>query len=126
MDLSAWKNGKIKLTFNDLGEPKEIGGDASSLVAAAAADFGETLKSGVESGSALASALIPGSATAAYLERRVQMAKHESELAAPSDDVKELAALKKSVEIAELEARLRLARLAALRSSGTVVYNVGG
>jgi hypothetical protein len=126
LDIDAWKSGKLKLTFNDLGEPKEIGGDASSQGADAIAAIGDTLKTGAESGSALAAAMTPGSATATYLERKVALAKNRAELTPADDDAKALAGLKHSVEIAELEARLRLARLNALRTSGTIIYNVGG
>lgn len=125
LDVRIFRSGKMKVTFNDLGEPKEIGSEASSQAADAIAEFGDNLKAGLETGSAISAAVVPGSATQAYLERQVAITKSRNELAAPSADAKALADLQGAVQIAELEARLRLARQAALQTSGSVIYSIG-
>ena len=126
LDVTAFRTGSLKVTFNDIGEPKEIGGEATSQVLDTVAELGDNLKAGLETGSGIAAAVVPGSATAAYLERQIAIAKSRNELAPASADAMALSELKAAVELAELEARLRIARLNSLRTSGSVIISIGG
>ena len=90
------------------------------------------MKSSLETGSAISQALAPGSATAKSVERQLQIAKNRKELApfltvaTPDPEAESLKALRESVEIAELEMRLQIAKMQQLRTSAKVVYNFGG
>jgi hypothetical protein len=125
LEVDAWHSGSLKVAFNDLGEPSEIGGTGESLAVDAAAGLPGAVKDGLATGSDIAGSLVPGSALEAALTREVALAKARADLlpdppaAAPTPAEQALATLKAEVELAELQARLRLAQTAS--GAGAVI-----
>lgn len=131
LDEGAFKKGTLRIAFNELGEPSEHGGEAGSLAAEALDGLPDTLKGAVETGGAIPTALVPGGAHAAALERRLAIAKARSDiddlLAVPDPpaDPDPTAELQADVALAELEARLVMARAARNGSVPSQVLYVG-
>jgi hypothetical protein len=125
LEVDAWHSGSLKVAFNDLGEPSEIGGTGENLAVDAAAGLPGAVKDGLATGSDIAGSLVPGSALEAALTREVALAKARADLlpdppaAAPTPAEQALATLKAEVELAELQARLRLAQTAS--GAGAVI-----
>ncbi|HRA76066.1 MAG TPA: hypothetical protein PLE12_07510 [Propionicimonas sp.] len=125
LDVDAWHSGTMKVGLNELGEPSEVGGTGEGLAAATAADLPGTVKDALATGSAIAGSLVPGSALESALTREVAIAKARADLlpakpSAPTPAEQAVANLKAEVELAELQARLRLAQ-GVQGTAGTVI-----
>jgi hypothetical protein len=132
LDVDLFKSGKLSVKFNELGEVSELGGEHSRLVAETAASVPESVEGAVERGGKISAALIPGTTSAARLKNALEVAKNRKELdplinpSTPDAEAQAKAELEAEVTIAELEARMALARqLASYPSAGVVVHEFG-
>lgn len=128
---AAWKDGSIRLVFNDVGEPSEVGGDSASVAAGGLGELPGTLKDALEGGVSIAKALVPGGAIADRLDRDVSIAEQKKKLSdllgggTPTAAEQELKALQDAVKAAELRARLAMAEaLSRSGSSAAIVYGI--
>ena len=127
LETGAFKSGKLRVVFNTHGEPSEFGGDSSALVASTVSSAPTQFKDSLGQGSALATALVPGSAAAARVKQALEVAKNRKELdplinpPVPDAETKAAKELENEVAIAELEARLELARRLARDPQGALI-----
>lgn len=127
----AWNDGAIRVVFNELGEPSEVGGDSASLTAGALSDLPGTVKDALEGGVSITKALVPGGAIAERLNREVAIAEQTKKLSdliggsTPTAAEEELRRLQDAVKVAELRARLAMAEaLSRSGSSASVIYGI--
>lgn len=130
LDTGAWLSGKLRVTFNDLGEPSEVGGEAQALAPDAVASVPQTLSDGLALGGKISASLVPGSATQVAVDRALAVAKARKELSPllkPASEEPEtpLSKLQEEVQMAELEARLELAKAASAGSGVVLVHQLG-
>ena len=131
----AFQKGTLAVTFDESGNLVKLGTKRSSAarnVATTAAELPTTFESGLDTGSKIAAGLLPGSAEAADLERKLKIAKTQKELNGFADtdqpDPAATALKKLQAQVREAELKARLTQAQALENqvaSGLTVVHIG-